>query len=152
MMRVCVFQAVLVAGAIVAGAAGPAVANDAAHCSVGALQGLYVLSASGFIIPASGSPQPKAIVEVIRFNGDGTLTAPTATRSINGVVATSPPGGTGTYTVDDLVPADGACVGHLTFTNGPSWTFTIPHKADTLSMIQTDSGNVFQGSAVKVAR
>ena len=48
----------------------------------------------------SGVPQPKAIVEVIEFNGDGTLSVPAATRSVNGAVARSLPGGTGSYTVE----------------------------------------------------
>jgi hypothetical protein len=96
--------------------------------------------------------QPKAIVEVIRFDGDGTLTVPAATRSVNGVVAQSPPGGTGIYSVADLVPADGACAGHLTFTNGPSFDLFIRANGEKIWMIQTDSGNVFQGAARNVSR
>ena len=111
-----------------------------------------MFSASGDVIPRSGPAQPKAIVEVIRFDGDGTLTVPAATPSVNGVVAQSPPGETGIYSVVDLVPALGACAGHLTFSNGPSFDLFIPGNGEKISMIQTDSGNVFQGSARKVSR
>jgi len=46
---------------------------------------LYVFTASGFNI-VSGVPQPKAIVELIRFFRDGTLDAPGGTVSINGSI------------------------------------------------------------------
>ena len=48
-------------------------ANGVRNCTVATLDGLYVFAASGFIIPASGPAQPKAILEWIRFNGDGTV-------------------------------------------------------------------------------
>lgn len=70
-------------------------------------------------------PQPKAIVEVISFNGDGTLTVPGVTASINGVILQPPPG-TGEYTV----AAD--CTGTITFHGAPPgaqrprMTFTWP--------------------------
>ena len=44
-------------------------------CTLRTLRGTYVFSASGFNIVA-GVAQPKAIVEVIVFNGDGTLDGP----------------------------------------------------------------------------
>ena len=121
-------------------------------CSVATLDGLYVFSATGYIIPASGPAQPKAIVEWIRFNGDGTLSVPGATRSLNGVIAQTPPGGTGIYTVADIVPAGGGCSGTLTFAGGPSFDLFISPKAGEIAMIQTNSGNVFQGTAVMVSR
>ena len=102
--------------------------------------------------PASGPAQPKAIVEWIRFNGDGTLTSPGATRSLNGVIGVSPPGGTGTYSVAELVPADRGCQGHLAFTNGPSFDMFIPARGGDFWMIQTDTGNVLAGVVTKVSR
>jgi len=118
---------VLLAGALLAltmvvGVSGVALADhDGQRCTVGTLDGLYVFAATGYIIPASGPAQPKAIVEFIHFNGDGTVDVPGATRSVNGVIGRTPPGGTGTYTVADLVPADGGCAGSLTFTDGRSF-------------------------------
>ena len=41
-------------------------------CTLATLDGLYVFSATGYIIVPGAAPQPKAIVEFIRFNGDGT--------------------------------------------------------------------------------
>ena len=52
--------------------------DDGRACSEAALRGLYVFSASGFNVIA-GVAQPKAVVEFIRFNGDGSLTVPAAT-------------------------------------------------------------------------
>jgi len=48
-------------------------ANGVRNCTAATLDALYVFAASGFIIPASGPAQPKAIAEWIRFNGDGTV-------------------------------------------------------------------------------
>jgi len=117
----------LLAGALLAltmvvGVSGVALADhDGQRCTVGTLDGLYVFAATGYIIPPSGPAQPKAIVEFIHFNGDGTVDVPGATRSVNGVIGRTPPGGTGTYTVADLVPADRGCAGSLTFTDGRSF-------------------------------
>jgi hypothetical protein len=140
-------QNVLVA-AMALGVSGIALAHgDDRGCSVDTLQGLYIFSTSGFNIDAvSGVAQPKAIVEVIRFNGDGTLTVPAATRSIDGVIGRSPPGGTGSY----AVLAD--CTGTLAFNGGPSFDIFVPPNGDELWMIQTNSNTVFQGNVVRVSR
>lgn len=125
---------------------GVALADDEGQqCSEHKLNGLYVFSATGYMI-VSGVAQPKAIVELIRFNGDGTLSVPGATRSINGVIGVSPPGGTGTYTLD----AD--CRGTVVFTGGPSFdTFASP-KGEDLWMIQNNANNVLQGNVTRVSR
>ena len=107
--RWALLVAVLLGAAIALGVSGVALAQHGGHrCTVATLDGLYVFAATGFTIPASGPAQPKAIVEFIQFNGDGTLAVPAATRSLNGVIAQIPPGGTGSYTVANLVPADEA--------------------------------------------
>ena len=132
--------------AIALGVSGVSLADEAKKgCTLDTLDGLYIFTASGYNIVA-GVAQAKAIAEVIRFNGDGTLTVPAATHSINGVVAQSPPGGTGTYTVA------AGCTGTLAFTGGPSFDLFIPLKGDELWMIQTDPNTVFQGNVVKVSR
>jgi hypothetical protein len=65
----------VVAVVAVLGAPGVAFAEGGAdRCSEKTLRGRYVFSASGQTInPASGVALPKAIVEAIDFNGDGTL-------------------------------------------------------------------------------
>jgi hypothetical protein len=122
----------------------PAHATPAA-CGVQALSGLYVFTATGSSI-VGGAAQPKAIVELIRMNGDGTLLVGGATRSVNGVIAQIPPGGTGTYTLE----AD--CRGSLVFTGGPSFDIFVSPKGVEFWMIQTNPDNVFQGNVKRVSR
>jgi hypothetical protein len=99
----------------------------------------------GFNIVA-GVAQPKAIVELIQFNGDGTLTSPGATVSINGVVTRSPPGGTGSCTITE------DCAGSLAFgPPGPTFDLFVGLKDSELYMIQTNNGTVFQGTAERVS-
>ena len=49
-------------------------------------------TATGFNIVA-GVAQPKAIIEVIEFNGDGTLSVGPVTVSVNGAIVRPAPGG-----------------------------------------------------------
>ncbi len=135
---------VFICTAMVLGACGYARADERNDgCSSRTLRGTYVFSASGFNIVA-GVAQPKAIVEVIRFNGDGTLSVPAATLSANGVIIRSV-AGLGTYTVED------DCTGTITF-SGPTFDAFISRDGDTISMIQTNPGTVFQGTAKRRSR
>jgi hypothetical protein len=102
-----------------------------------------VFSASGFNI-VGGVQQPKAIVEVIVFNGDGTLDVPAATVSLNGAIIRSLHS-VGTYTVEDN------CSGTLTF-NGPTYDMFLSKDGDDISMIQTNPNTVFQGLATRTSR
>ena len=127
-------------------------ALDGHQCSVNRLRGLYVFSATGFI---TGGPSalPIAIVELIRFNGDGTAVVPGVTVNVNGATLPIPPGATGTYTVFDVVPPDAACTGSITFSTGQTLTLYFPLNADTIWMIQTQPpGFVLQGTATRLAR
>ena len=112
-------------------------------CTERTLRGSYVFSASGFNI-VGGVQQPKAIVEVIVFHGDGTLDVPAATVSLNGAIIRSPQS-VGTYTVED------DCSGTITF-NGPTYDMFLSKDADDLSMIQTNPNTVFQGLATRTSR
>jgi hypothetical protein len=111
-------------------------------CKNSTLNGLYALHASGFNVVA-GVAQPKAIVEMIDFNGDGTMGGGGATISINGIISRSPPSANGgTYVVNP------DCSGSLAFPTGPTWDLFIGRKASQLYMIQTGPGTpVFQGTA-----
>ena len=116
-------------------------------CGVETLSGSYVFDAHGFNIIA-GVAQPKAIVEGIDFNGDGTLISPFATVSINGVIIRST-GAPGTYAVD----AD--CTGTVSFTGGASFDIFVGPRARQIYMIQTGPEAVpavFEGTATKVSR
>lgn len=130
-------------------ACGGASARDQS-CAVSTLSGTYVFAASGWGTPA-GDWVPKAVLEIIRFNGDGTLIAPAATvanRAGDGQIVQSPPNGTGVYHVDP----DGQCTGTLTFDSGPSFILAIAQKGEEVWMIQTNPNNVLLGSAKRVAR
>ena len=123
-------------------------------CDAATLEGLYIFTASGFNISATGAAQPTAIVESIRFNGDGLLTVPSVTVSLNGtILGNGAPGSDGTYTVKSLVTADAACLGTLTFASGFPLNFDlfIPRGEQTIQMIRTDPNTVFQGTATKVS-
>ena len=114
-------------------------------CTSHKLAGLYLFSASGYTIVA-GAAQPKAINELIRFNGDGTLTVPAATVSLNGTIITAPPGGVGVYTME------ANCKGTLQFTNGPSFDIFASPGGEDVWMIQTNPNNVMQGNATRISR
>ena len=125
--------------------------DDGKVCRDSTLHGLYVFNASGFNI-VGGIAQPKAIVELIRFNGDGSLTVPAATVSINGTITRSPPNGTGRYTVGP------DCTGSLVFgpplaAPGPAYDLFVEFGGSELHMIQTGPGSpVFQGTAERLSR
>jgi hypothetical protein len=150
--RRTLLTAALLATAIWLGLSGVALANE--KCGVNTLRGLYVFSATGFIIPAAPAPaQPKAIVEFIRFNGDGTIDGRAATRSLNGVIGQFPDqsGPGGSYTVAPLATADRGCLGTITFAGGPHFDLFMPLDGHEIWMIQTDAGNVLQGTVTKLA-
>jgi hypothetical protein len=116
--------------------------DDEAPCGVRTLRGSYVFSASGFTI-VSGTAQPKALVEVIDFNGDGTLTVPAATRSVNGAITRSLPS-IGSYSIAE------DCTGTITF-DGPTFDIFVAPRGNELWLIQTNPNNVFEGSATRTA-
>jgi hypothetical protein len=124
--------------------------DDVKECSVATLHGLYIFHASGFNI-VGGVAQPKAIVEVIQFNGDGHIVGGKVTVSLNGTILRSPPGGAGTYTVH----AD--CTGEIAFLDGganPKFDLFIGAKPSQLYMIQTGqtfNSAVFAGTAERVS-
>lgn len=118
------------------------------ECSPETFDGLYVFSASGHSL-VNGIWQPKAIIEHIQFNGDGTLTVPAATvanRAGDGAITRSTPGGTGTYVLGE------DCIGTLQFTPGPSFDVFASPAALQFHMIQTNANNVLEGTVSRVSR
>ena len=134
----------LVAAAMAFGMSGTALADSNGQIlSVQTLRGPYLFATHGWNI-VGGVAQPKAIVEGINFNGDGTLVSPFATLSVNGfIIHTS--GSVGSYTVE----ASGQ--GTLTFTGGPSFDIFVEASGQQVWMIQTDANTVFQGTVTKVS-
>ena len=95
---------------------------------------------------------PKAILEIIHFNGDGTLTTPALTVANpfgdTGNVLQPPSGAPGVYSVND------DCSGSVQFLDAANVTFRMqidPVLGDTVWMMQTNpANNVFQGTARRV--
>ncbi len=117
--------------------------SDDVTCSNATLRGMYMFSASGYQIVA-GEAQPKAIIEPLTFYGDGTLSSPGATRSVNGTIFRSPAGGGGTYVLGE------DCIGTLVFPNGPTFDIFASPKGDDMWMIMTNGANVFQGNVTRL--
>jgi hypothetical protein len=119
--------------------------SDGSSCGVDTLHASYLFATHGWNI-IGGVAQPKAIVEGIDFNGDGTLVSPFATVSINGTIVRTT-GTVGTYTVN----AD--CTGTLTFTGGASFDIFVQPNGKQLWMIQTGGAvpAVFEGTATRVS-
>jgi hypothetical protein len=114
-----------------------------AHCGVHTLRGSYLFATHGWNI-VGGVAVPKAIVEGIDFNGDGTLVSPFATVSINGTILHSS-GSLGTYTVNT------DCTGTLSFTGGASFDIFVEPNGKQLWMIQTGPmPAVFEGVVTRV--
>jgi hypothetical protein len=113
-------------------------------CSVHTLHGSYLFATHGWNI-VGGVAVPKAIVERIDFNGNGTLVSPFATVSINGNIIHSS-NSLGTYTVN------ANCTGTVSFTGGPSFDTFVEPSGRQLWMIQTGPNPaVFEGTATHVS-
>ena len=134
----------------------PGLATAEPKCKTEFLTGDYVFTATGFTRPPGSLPGihwvPKAIVQVLKFNGDGTVTN-LATTIANpfgdtGGLLQPAPGGSGTYSVND------DCSGTLQFNDAARVAFKMHvdgPAGDTFWMIQINpANNVFQGSAKRV--
>jgi len=135
---------------------GLAAAQSTNRCeNANILTGTYVFTASGFTRPPASTPGtpwvPKAIVEVLQFNGDGTLSTPAVTIANpfgdSGAILHGS-GAPGVYSIND------DCTGTVQFSDANSVTYNIyvdPPQGNTIWMIQTNPvNNVIQGSAKRV--
>jgi hypothetical protein len=135
----------LLVAAMTFGIPGVALAQAGPKCTLSTLDGLYVFTATGWGIGVV----PKAIIELIRFNGDGSVDVPGGTLSVNGgATIRQNLSSTGSYTVAD---ADGVCAGSLTFVDGIQFDLFFSRKGEDISMIQTNLNNVFRGTATRVS-
>src|SRR5574337_1544455 len=109
---------------------GLAAADPGKKCNESILKGRYVFTASGFTRPPASAPGtpwvPKAIVEVLDFNGDGTLTTPVVAVANpfgdSGIVPQPPggaPGAPGVYAINEN------CSGTVQFLDPNKVTYTI---------------------------
>ena len=121
-----------------------AAADGGRVCSVGMLKGLYLWTFDGYQ-NFGGNPVPKAIMQGIQFNGNGTFTVPFGTVNIGGFAVIDISGGVGTYTV----AAD--CTGTLSVTDGPSFNMYVGPGAQQLWITQTGGGAGGTGLGVGTA-
>ena len=122
-------------------------AGDSEECSAKTIRGVYLFHATGFNI-VNGAALPKAIIEKLVFDGEGNVSTPAVSLSINGTIVQPPQGAPGTYTVD----AD--CTGTLTFADaaGNKFALQIKPTGSEINMLQTNTNTVLQGTAQRVAR
>ena len=117
------------------------------HCSVGMLRGLYLWTFDGYA-NFGGNFVPKAIMQGLRFNGDGTTFNPFGTVNIGGTIMINAAGGVGTYTVAP------DCTGTLSITNGPTFNIYVGPGAQQVWTLETSPNpagiSVSLGSAVRV--
>jgi hypothetical protein len=121
-------------------------------CRAERLKGEYVFSTTGYTRANLESPWvPKAIVELLAFNGDGTLTTPSVTLANpfgNIGLIVDRVGNPGVYEVHD------DCTGKVTFADGNVFKIYVAPRGDEFWMIQTvgvgGSLNVFQGNVKRV--
>jgi hypothetical protein len=125
--------------------------EEQASCTLATLNGMYIFDASGFTGLAPDWT-PKAVVESLRLNGDGTLSA-VSTVSVGGnLVEGGLHNATGTYTVNPN------CTGTLAFNpqpQGPRFDIFIAPRGTTFHMIQTGPSNVLNvlaGESRRVSR
>jgi hypothetical protein len=107
-------------------------AADGQVCSVGMLKGLYLWTFDGYQ-NVGGNLVPKAVMQGLQFNGDGTTFNPFGTVNIGGFIIIDATGGVGTYTV----AAD--CTGTMSST-GPSFNMYVGPGAQQIWTTQTGGG------------
>jgi len=122
--------------------AGPA--PDAQVCSVGMLRGLYLWTFDGYA-NFGGNLVPKAVMQGLRFNGDGTTFNPFGTVNIGGTIIIDATGGVGTYTVAP------DCTGTLSITDGPSFNIYVGPGAQQIWTTQVAGGAGGAGLGVGTA-
>lgn len=134
----------VLAAVIAVGTPRRALAQDGADvCDLHTLRGSYLFTATGHNI-VGGVPQPKAIVEALAFDGDGTVLVTAGTLSINGNIVQGV-SGSGVYTLD------AACNGTITFSTGPAFDIFTAPRGKQAWMIQSNPGTVLQGTVTKLS-
>ena len=108
----------LVAAMALGTSATAGAAADGQVCSVHMLRGLYLWTFDGYA-NFGGNLVPKAVMQGLQFNGDGTTFNTFGTVNIGGTIIIDATGGVGTYTV----AAD--CTGTLSITDGPSFNMYV---------------------------
>jgi hypothetical protein len=125
---------VCLAAVLALGTPAPArAATDGPACSVTMLNGLYIWTFDGYT-RAGGNLLPKAVMQGLQFNGDGTTFNPFGTVNIGGTTIIDATGGVGMYTVNP------DCTGTLSIVNGPSFNIYVGPGAKQVWTTQTNVG------------
>jgi hypothetical protein len=129
----CALASLIAAMAPGTSATAQPTAADVGDCRVGMLKGLYLWTFDGYT-RLNGNLLPKAVMQGLQFNGDGTTYNPFGTVNIGGAVIIDATGGVGTYTV----AAD--CTGTLSIINGPSFNIYVGPGGKQVWTTQTNVG------------
>jgi len=124
----------LVAAMALGTSATAGAAADGQVCSVHMLRGLYLWTFDGYQ-NVGGNLVPKAVMQGLQFNGDGTTFNTFGTVNIGGFIIIDATGGVGTYTVNP------DCTGTLTITNGPSFNIYVGPAAQKVWTTQIGGGS-----------
>ena len=113
-------------------------AADGRACSEGMLKGLYMWTFDGY---ANLGPNlvPKAVMQVTRFDGEGTTFNESGTVNIGGTIVLNVAGPGGTYTVAP------DCTGTISIPNGPSFNIYVGPGAQKIWFTQTPGAVVGVG-------
>jgi hypothetical protein len=131
--------------AITLGTSAPArAAADGRACSVGMLKGLY-LSSFDANTNSGGNFVPTAVLQGLRFNGDGTWVNEFGTVNIGGTIVFDVTGAGGSYTVAP------DCTGTLSVINGPNFNIYVGPGAQKVWTIQSTPTPASTGVSVGVA-
>jgi spore coat protein U-like protein len=107
------------------------------------LRGMYVWTFDGYA-NFGGNLVPKAVMQGLRFNGDGTTINPFGTVNVGGTIIIDATGGVGTYTV----AAD--CTGTLSDAGGASFNMYVGPGAKQVWLTQV-RGDAVTGVGVGTA-
>ena len=119
-------------------------ADDAQVCGVGALTGSYIWTFEAYS-NFGGTLLPTAVMQGLRFNGDGTTLNTFGTVNIGGTIIVDVTGAVGTYTV----AAD--CTGTLSITGGPNFKIYVGPGAQKVWTTEIAGGAVTGGLGVGTA-
>jgi hypothetical protein len=136
-----IFACALVSLIAAMGQGAPATARaeaDTRGCSVGMLRGSYIWTFDGYT-DLGGGLLPKAVMQGLRFNGDGTTFNTFGTVNVGGTIIFDVTGAVGTYTV----AAD--CTGTLSVPDGPSFNIYVGPGAQQVWTTQIGGGVVGLG-------
>jgi hypothetical protein len=125
----------LVAAMALSTSATARAAGDTQVCHAGMLKGLYLWTFEGYS-DLGGKLVPRAVMQGLRFNGDGTTFNPFGTVNVAGTIIIDVTGGVGTYTV----AAD--CTGTLSITDGPSFNIYVGPGAQKIWTTEIVGGAV----------